>query len=89
MLLCRKAETVEMESETQDWEDSLKQEVVRLLVAKSPSVREEIQDRVDEILLRSTLEFTGGNISQASDRLGISRPTLRSRIRQLKIQVPG
>ena len=70
------------------WQHGLEQEVLRLLTQKASSIREEIYDRVDEILLRTTLKATGGNISQASHRLGISRPTLRSRLRQLKIEMP-
>ncbi|MCA9140310.1 MAG: hypothetical protein KDB00_26245 [Planctomycetales bacterium] len=70
------------------WKEALEREVLRLLSEESLSVREEIHDRVDEIILRSTLQVTGGNISQASCRLGISRPTLRNRLRQLGIRMP-
>ena len=57
-----------------------------LLTKDSSSIRDEIQNRVDGILLRTTLEATGGNISRASGLLGISRPTLRTRMRQLRIE---
>ncbi|WP_167546961.1 helix-turn-helix domain-containing protein [Stieleria maiorica] len=72
-----------------DWQLGLQREILRLITQKNSSIREEISDRVDEVLLRTTLEATGGNISQASHRLGISRPTLRSRLRQLKIATPN
>ncbi len=71
-----------------DWQRGLQREILTLITQNHSSIREEICDRVDEVLLRTTLEATGGNISQASHRLGISRPTLRSRLRQLKIATP-
>ena len=69
-----------------EWEEGLRREVMALLTKDSSSIRDEIQDRVDGILLRTTLEATGGNISRASGLLGISRPTLRTRMRQLRIE---
>lgn len=71
-----------------DWQAGLQAEVQSKLAAGSYNVRDDIYDQVDAILIREVLTSTGGNISEASSRMGISRPTLRSRIKQLRIDAP-
>jgi two-component system nitrogen regulation response regulator GlnG len=46
----------------------------------------ETHRQVDKLLLTRVLEFTGGNQLQAARRLGISRDTLRRRLRELGLQ---
>tara|TARA_R110002049_G_scaffold4601_5_gene32606 strand:+ start:839855 stop:841303 length:1449 start_codon:yes stop_codon:yes gene_type:complete len=64
-------------------EDDLRQQIRTLVETGSHNIAAEIHDRIDRILLSEVLDSTGGNVSAASTRLGISRPTLRSRLRQL------
>ncbi len=45
-------------------------------------------DELDWILLRRMLGDVGGNLSEASRRLGISRPKLRKRLKELGLYVP-
>ena len=47
----------------------------------------EAHRQFDRLLLTRVLEETGGNQQQAARRLGISRDTLRRRLRELGLQV--
>ncbi|KAA1259200.1 Nitrogen regulation protein NR(I) [Rubripirellula obstinata] len=71
------------------WTGDLSLEVQRLLESGSQSISEEVHDQVDRVLLQGILKATHGNISEAATRLGISRPTLRNRIRHLGINTTG
>ncbi|MGB7344817.1 MAG: helix-turn-helix domain-containing protein [Pirellulaceae bacterium] len=57
-----------------------------MLESGSHTISNDIHDQVDRVLLEGVLKATSGNISEAANRLGISRPTLRNRIRNLKIE---
>lgn len=46
-----------------------------------------VHRQIDRILLTKVLEFTGGNQHHAARLLGLSRQTLRTRLREMKIQV--
>ncbi|TWU59158.1 DNA-binding protein Fis [Rubripirellula tenax] len=70
-------------SERAPWETALIQEIQQLLNDDSEIILDEIHERVDRVLFDHVLTECGGNISEASKRLGISRPTLRNRVRQL------
>lgn len=73
----------------QSWAADLNTEVQRLLESGSHSISDEVHDQVDRVLLEGVLKETAGNISEAATRLGISRPTLRNRIRHLGIDTTG
>lgn len=73
------------ETDLVTWQEGVQAEIARLMAEGSQTVSDDIHDQVDRLLLRQVLEATGGNISEASTRLGISRPTLRSRIRTLRL----
>ncbi len=45
-------------------------------------------DQLDRLLVSRALQQTGGNQAQAAEVLGISRPTLRAKLRGLKLSVP-
>ncbi len=47
---------------------------------------ESSMDRFAAILIRQALNFTGGNISQAAKLLGVSRPTLHSKIEKYNLK---
>ena len=66
-----------------DWEEELRQQIGQLVQEGSHNIAAEIHDRVDRILIPELLKATGGNVSAASTRLGVSRPTFRNRLRQL------
>ncbi|CAN5240342.1 sigma-54 dependent transcriptional regulator [soil metagenome] len=53
----------------------------------STNLHAELTDRVERELLTLVLESTQGNLSQCSTILGISRPTLRSKIQHLQLNV--
>ncbi|TWU46991.1 helix-turn-helix domain-containing protein [Rubripirellula reticaptiva] len=65
------------------WEQGLINEVRRLFAGESQVILEQVHERVDRVVLDYVLAQTSGNISQASKRLGVSRPTLRNRSRAL------
>jgi two-component system nitrogen regulation response regulator GlnG len=65
------------------WQPGLRKHVKNLLDGGVHEIAREIQDAVDRVVLTETLNATGGNISEASNRLGISRPTFRSRLKHL------
>ncbi len=70
-------------SPTEDWEKDLRSHVTELLKTGADEIAGQIHDAVDRVVLTEVLKATGGNISEASIRLGISRPTLRSRLKHL------
>ncbi len=61
----------------------LVREVRRLLQENQPDLYRHIGHETDRILLQEVMSFVGGNQVQAAERLGISRMTLRSKLRQL------
>ena len=67
------------------WAADLTSEVKRLLESGSQTISDEVHDQVDRVLLEGVLKANNGNISESATRLGISRPTLRNRIRHLGI----
>jgi two-component system nitrogen regulation response regulator GlnG len=54
----------------------------QLLEAGSTNVYREVSTYVDRVLLATVLDHAGGNQQQAAEMLGISRMTLRARLRQ-------
>lgn len=70
-------------SSLEPWQESFVDEVAERLARDSHLILEEIHRRVDKVVFACVLQETGGNISQACARLGISRPTFRHRLRQL------
>ena len=54
----------------------------QLLDAGSTNVYREVSSYVDRVLLATVLDHAGGNQQQAAEMLGISRMTLRARLRQ-------
>ncbi|UJR83705.1 Hypothetical protein I5071_57760 [Sandaracinus amylolyticus] len=67
--------------------DDLHALVITALDARGDDVYGEIHRRVDRVLLTLALERTRGNQREAAHLLGISRQTLRTRLRALGIQV--
>lgn len=67
------------------WVEALRGEINERLQRGSQTISGEIHDQVDRVLIETVLEATAGNLSEAAIRLGISRPTLRNRIRHLQI----
>lgn len=61
--------------------------VERLLATGSESIYEEAVSRMEREIIPHVLRFTRGNQLQAARLLGMSRNSLRSRIRALKIQI--
>jgi two-component system nitrogen regulation response regulator GlnG len=71
------------------WHDGLRDEVASRFAQGSHRINDEIHDQVDAIIIRQVLKATSGNISESSSRLGVSRPTLRNRIKQLRLDEPS
>ena len=61
--------------------------VAELLADKAANLYEQVQQVVDRTLLSEVLRFTRGHQGQASQMLGISRPTLRHKLRTLGLEV--
>jgi two-component system nitrogen regulation response regulator GlnG len=74
------------DTESQDWVPGLRTYVQQLLAGNNVEIAENVSDAVDRVVLTETLATTRGNISEASQRLGISRPTLRSRLKHLGLR---
>ena len=53
--------------------------------AGSNDIYREIMQRVDAAIVEEALKHTGGNQQLAAERLGISRPTLRSKLRAINV----
>ena len=68
------------------WEEGLRSHIAALLQDGTQEIATQVHDAVDRVLLPEALQATGGNISEASNRLGISRPTLRSRLKHLGLR---
>jgi two-component system nitrogen regulation response regulator GlnG len=63
--------------------------ILRRLEEGTTTLSTEVHQRIDRILLRLTLHHTQGNQVQAARVLGISRQTLRARIRELGLATGG
>ena len=70
-------------------EDLVRGEVSRGLDAADGEVYRRIIERVERPLIESALVRTAGNQIRAAALLGINRNTLRKKITQLGIQLPG
>lgn len=74
--------------ETTDGQEcDLKRFVNQHLVSETQNLHEQTIDFVERYLLGRVLEFTSGNQSQASRILGITRGSLRNKIRSLGISI--
>ncbi|WP_372717577.1 sigma-54-dependent transcriptional regulator [Novipirellula sp.] len=65
------------------WQENLRIWATTLLEDGSHNIAADIHDAVDREILPEILRATQGNVSAASSRLGMSRPTLRSRLKHL------
>jgi len=53
----------------------------------TPGLYRLVLDQLDRLLISRALQQTGGNQAQACELLGISRPTLRAKLRSLKLTI--
>lgn len=53
--------------------------------AQSHTIYDDCVGEAERIVLRTVLHCTGGNLTKAAERLGISRVTLRTKLRQLDV----
>ncbi|KAA5541777.1 sigma-54-dependent Fis family transcriptional regulator [Roseiconus nitratireducens] len=74
---------------TADWHKPLGEEIAARLNDGSHNLSDEIHAAVDLLLIQTVLKATGGNLSETSLRLGVSRPTLRNRMKQLGLDRPA
>ena len=73
----------ELEPGGESFEQVLTAKIKALLADGTQNLVPTMHDRVDRVLYEIVLDDCKGNVSAASSRLGISRPTFRSRLRQL------
>lgn len=67
------------------WTVGLRQEVNELLASGAQEIQGTVHDKIDRLLIESAIKYCRGNLTAACSRLGVSRPTLRNRIKQLGI----
>jgi two-component system nitrogen regulation response regulator GlnG len=72
-----------------DADFSFKAYILRRLEEGTTTLSAEAHQQLDRLLLRATLRHTKGNQVQAARILGISRQTLRSKIREFVLDVTG
>ena len=73
-------------ADAEAWEARLRALVRDMIERDEPEIARAIGELVDRITLSEVLDAVGGNLSEASNRLGTSRPTLRSRLRHLGLR---
>ncbi|MBI1309755.1 response regulator [bacterium] len=76
-------------SEATERLDDVADLVRRLLAGHHPEIYRRVQQEIDRVVFSEVLAHVEGNQVQASELLGISRTTLRSRIEQLGIEFDG
>ncbi len=74
-------------NEREDAETSLQSFVAQRLRSGSAQLHAETIDMVERFLLTSVLRHTDGNQSKAAEILGITRGSLRHKIRELGISI--
>ncbi len=72
-----------------DLESQIQTETDRCLEAGSVNVFDEVMHRVEATIILTVLRQTNNNLTRAAMRLGISRPTLRTKLRALANQDSG
>ncbi len=84
------AAALEPSEETTDLADLVRSEATRALRnPESDDLYRQLLERVERPLLTAVLEHTDGNQIRAAALLGINRNTLRKKIGELEISVPG
>jgi DNA-binding protein Fis len=61
--------------------------VESLLCAGEQDIYRKVSAAVDRVVLDAVMQYVGGNQVQASGRLGISRTTLRAKLRSLGMPI--
>jgi DNA-binding NtrC family response regulator len=61
--------------------------VTRLLQANQSEIYEKVNSAVDRVVIETVLKYAKGNQVQASELLGISRTTLRGKLRSLGLAI--
>ena len=79
----------EPDVEGPDLETLLRKETQRALAEPEPEVYRRILPRVERAILSAVLAETGGNQIRAAALLGINRNTLRKKVADLGIELPG
>lgn len=62
--------------------------VRRMLHTEEPELYRRLLTHIDRVTLQEAMQFVDGNQVQASQRLGMSRSTLRSKLRHLDTELP-
>ena len=65
----------------------VKELVTRLLQAGVPDIYDKVNEAVDRVVLAGVLRHVKGNQVEAAEFLGISRTTLRSKLRSLGLAI--
>lgn len=63
-------------------ESLIEEQTIGRLKAGSTDVFEDVMQRIEEIVVTTALRESDWNVTHAATRLGISRPTLRTKLRQ-------
>ncbi len=72
-----------------DWRKDIEEEVEDMLSKNKKHIYTKIIEEAEKVVIRKVLEYTKGNISEASKYLGIHRNTVHKKIEELNINIRG
>ncbi|MBK3331582.1 sigma-54-dependent Fis family transcriptional regulator [Persephonella atlantica] len=74
---------------SEDWRKGIEREVEDMFNRNKKHIYTKIIEEAEKVVIKKVLEYTKGNISEASKYLGIHRNTVHKKIEELNIDVRG
>ncbi len=72
-----------------DWRKGIEREVEEMFSKSKKHIYTKIIEEAEKVVIKKVLEYTKGNISEASKYLGIHRNTIHKKIEELNIEIRG
>ena len=80
-----KNEPVSYGTHSQNWEEALQKNVSKALMEGVPNIYEQFINKVERLLIESSLNYSKGRKADAANLLGIGRNTITRKIQELNI----